>query len=455
LGILAAIPLFVYLLGFTVDDALIPARYATNLARGLGYRFNPQGPSTDGVTPLGWAYLLAPFASRGPLAALRAARIMGGAAWLVAAGAVGHRIGSLPGSRARYAALLLVLCSAHLAGWATAGLETGVVVALATAAAVLPVERPFWASAAVGACALFRPEMLAYASVLAIGRARTVQGARRRALIACLAIGPWLAAAVLRALVWGRPAPLALLAKPSDLAHGAAYALPALLFAGAPFAVCAPRAIAGLKPWSRVLLLGAAVHWIVVMLAGGDWMPLGRLLCPVLPSLVIVAAELIASSPRSPIVWTRLALACAAQISVVVLRGPAASRVLDDRMTLIEAARPALARAHRVATIDVGWVGAATDAEIIDLAGATDSEIAALSGGHTSKAISGAFLTERHPDELILLMREPIESQDTMARYARATEVRVANDPMIRPAYRPVWISPSNLPIHYEILSRE
>jgi hypothetical protein len=454
LGVLAATPLLLYLRGFTVDDALIPARYAANLARGWGYRFNPRGPITDGVTPLGWAYLLAPFAHGGPLFALRAARIMGGTAWLVAAGALGHAIGSLQGSRARFAALLLILCSAPLAAWSTAGLETGVVMALATLAALLPEDRPLAASAAVGACALFRPEMVAYAGVLAIGRARTAH-AWRRAQIACLSIGPWLAAAIVRAIVWGRPGPLALLAKPSDLAHGVAYAWPALLFAGAPLAVCAPRTIPKLRPWSRVLLVGALVHWVVVTLAGGDWMPLARLLCPVLPSLVLVNAEITALSPRSAIAWTRLAIACAAQISVVVLRGPAAARVLQDRMTLIDAARPALAGARRVATIDIGWVGAATDAEIIDLAGATDAEIAALSGGHTSKTISGAFLTDRHPDELILLMREPIDQQDMTTRYARITEVRVANDPMIRPAYRAVWSSPPHLPIHYEILSRE
>jgi hypothetical protein len=210
-----------------------------------------------------------------------------------------------------------------------------------------------------------------------------------------------------------------------------------------------------LRPWSRVLLAGAAVHLAVVVLAGGDWMPLARLICPVLPSLVLVAAELLAVFPRSAIVWGRLAIAIAAESSVVVMRGPAASRVLGDRMTLIDAARPVLARAERVATIDVGWVGAATGADIIDLAGATDPEIAALSGGHTSKNVSGAFLTDRRPDELVLLMREPNDTGAAPSRYARATEVRVANDPMIRPTYHAVWTSPGDLPVRYEVLSRE
>src|SRR5206468_11724279 len=99
-------------------------------------------PSTDGVTPLGWAYLLAPFAGEGPLAALRAARVMGAAAWLLAAGVIGISIAYIPGSKARFTALLLVLGSAPLAAWAAAGLETGVVVALATVAAALPRSHP-------------------------------------------------------------------------------------------------------------------------------------------------------------------------------------------------------------------------------------------------------------------------------------------------------------------------
>ena len=44
--------------GFVVDDALITARYAHNLATGLGYRLSPGAAVSDGVTPLGLAHLL-------------------------------------------------------------------------------------------------------------------------------------------------------------------------------------------------------------------------------------------------------------------------------------------------------------------------------------------------------------------------------------------------------------
>ncbi|MET0410013.1 MAG: hypothetical protein ABW217_01890, partial [Polyangiaceae bacterium] len=51
--------------GFSVDDALIVTRVAHHLATGVGYRFNPDGPSVDCVTPLGYAQLLAPLANAG------------------------------------------------------------------------------------------------------------------------------------------------------------------------------------------------------------------------------------------------------------------------------------------------------------------------------------------------------------------------------------------------------
>src|SRR5215471_6660005 len=108
LGVVAAVPLIVYLRQFTVDDALIPARYAAHLARGLGFRFNAGGPATDGVTPLGFAHLLAPFAGGGPLAALAAARWLGALAWLVAAAALGARVAAISRHPARYAVLLLL-----------------------------------------------------------------------------------------------------------------------------------------------------------------------------------------------------------------------------------------------------------------------------------------------------------------------------------------------------------
>ena len=85
----AAVPM-AWLWGFTVDDALISARVAHQLATGHGYRFNPSGSIVDAVTPLGWAPLLTPFAAHDPWDAMVAAKWLGAGAWLLAAGIFGN-----------------------------------------------------------------------------------------------------------------------------------------------------------------------------------------------------------------------------------------------------------------------------------------------------------------------------------------------------------------------------
>ena len=69
-GVLAALVPALFMWGFTVDDALISLRYAHHLATGAGYRFNALGPATDGVTPLPWPLLVAPFSAGDLMTAL-------------------------------------------------------------------------------------------------------------------------------------------------------------------------------------------------------------------------------------------------------------------------------------------------------------------------------------------------------------------------------------------------
>ena len=80
--------------------------------------------------------------------------------------------------------------------------------------------------------------------------------------------------------------------------------------------------------------MGAAIHYAAIVWVGGDWMPLARLVAPVIPSLVLVSAHLLA---RASSAWAlgRLALACSWEVALLALRGPAASRVQGDRATLM------------------------------------------------------------------------------------------------------------------------
>jgi hypothetical protein len=142
----------------------------------------------------------------------------------------------------------------------------------------------------------------------------------------------------------------------------------------------------------------------------------------------------------------RLALGVCGELFVFVKMGPSAARVHADRMSLISAATAPLAGAERVAALDIGWVGAATSADVIDLAGVTDPEIAALPGGHTSKAVSGALLERRRADRIVVRVHP---SQ------LLTVEKKLLRDPYVERNYRKIWISPEGLPVHYAVLALE
>ena len=503
---LAALAPAVVLRGFTVDDALITARYAANVASGAGYRLSAGGPVTDGVTPLGFVYVLAPFAGGagggargGVIGAFVAAKWLGVVAWTVAAGVLGLVVarrcaasrgaggssgsggsGGSGGAGGRWLVpLALVATSAPLGAWAPAGMETGVVLALGALAASLPLlERPRAGIACAGIAAGLRPELLPWAATLGVGlflsppSAREgasgagVEGAgaegaalpstaarRRSLLLLVFTFTPFVVVAAVRLAAFGRPAPLSIFAKAPDARLGLMYAAACALLAGGP-ALLAPRAAWKLRDFERALVVGVPVHLVAIALAGGDWMPLSRLVVPVLPSLAL-AALLLAERAHLLATAARLALAVAGQTFVLVHVGPKAAAVGEDRMRVLDDLRPALAPAHVVASLDIGWVGAATDATLVDLAGVTDPAIAALPGGHTTKQIPAGLLDARRADTLVLLLApgEQVATPWTRSRFARGVEAWVATTPGIGDTFTPV--AESSLPhLRYVVLQR-
>lgn len=431
--------------GFMVDDALITARYAANVASGHGYRLSAGGPVTDGVTPLGFVYLLAPFAGEGPLAAFFAAKVIGVVAWTLAAGVLGlavARAAPPPRRAVVVVPLALVASSAPLGAWAASGMETGLVTALGALAAALPIlDRPRAAALCAGLAAGLRPELLPWAATLGIGlfaSHRSRGSARRPWPFFVLPILPFLGTAIVRLAVFGRPAPLSIFAKAPDARHGLLYAAACALLAGWP-ALVAPRALARLERFPRALVASCFVHLAAVALAGGDWMPLSRLVVPVLPSLAL-AALFLAREAALPATFARLALAVAGHTFVLVHVGPAAARVGEDRLRVLEELRPALAPARVVASLDIGWVGAATGATLVDLAGVTDPAIAALPGGHTTKQIPAGLLSARGADTLVLLLAPGERAAEpwTRSRFARGVEAWIATTPGIGEELAPV-----------------
>jgi len=422
-GLLATLLLaaaMAWLWGYTVDDALISCRVAWHLARGFGYRFNARGPVVDAVTPLGWAHLLSLVGGReGPLSTLAVAKWLGAVAVAGGTFAVGRR--AFTRASAVYAGglvLCLAVC-APLSAWAVSGMETGVVTALAVAA----LGNGRGADGAAAVAAALRPELAPWAVTVRVGL-RVAQGVHFSRAVGGAGLvlaGPLLVAA-LRTLWFGRPAPLAVFAKPSDLEHGVSYALHAFVQTGLPLLGMAPLTLRRGAPLARALVGAGLVHFTALALAGGDWMSLYRLAVPVLPSFVLAGAELWRVAPAWAS-WLRLACATAMSLFLAQALGPSARQVGPARERLIAEARAPLAGCRAVATLDVGWVGAVADFTVVDLAGVTDEGVAMLPGGHTSKRVSDALLRARDVDALVLLSGV---SAGTADDYVREVERRVA-----------------------------
>lgn len=437
-----------YMWGFTVDDALISVRYARNLASGLGYRFDtsPGSPSTDGVTPLPWAFVLVPLAKGSAVEVLVRAKVLG----IVLVSAAGARLGwvvgglsrniptrtredededghaeriaprNAPGRLVRSGALLAIALAVPVAAHASSGMETAVVISLATFAACA--DKPSVRALLAGVVASFRPEMLPWALALSVfayapekpekpGKESSFSPSaiRKRGLPALLALAPFALCVLARLYAFGHPAPLAVSAKPSDLAHGFPYAGAALLVSVVPVFAFAPVAAAskGGRGIGRGLMVAFVAHVLVIVAVGGDWMPYGRLVAPVVPGLAL-AGLVLPSDPRFRA--GRLGLALALGAFLFAKTAPAGRAVFEDRRALIERARPVLGSAKTVAALDIGWVSASTDARIVDLAGLTDPEIAALPGGHTSKRVGPSLLVDRGVDVLLVYVTSGEES---------------------------------------------
>jgi hypothetical protein len=426
---LGALPWTLGLSGFTVDDALVTARVASHLSRGIGYRFNPSGPVVDAVTPLGFAQLLAMFGAGDPLVMFERARTIGVVAWLISAVLLGILIAPNKVLSPRTLALVVLSAAAPPAAWAWSGMETGLVTLFATLALV-----PRHGAVFAGIAAALRPELVPWAATLCVGRALLGAATPRErtarvAAALALAVGPPLAVALLRASVFGSPAPLAAVAKPTGLSDGLRYALGALAFTGPPWLLFS-RALWRTSHFTRVLVAAFGAHCFALALAGGDWMALYRLMVPALPTAVLAGATLAElGSRRGLLVRTGIALTVCGLLGFY--KAWPARELLARRLHLIEQARPALRGVERVAGLDIGWLGVATSAQVVDLAGITDPDVARLPGAHTDKKIRSDFWTRRDPEALVVLLRQgasvPQDWRD--APFARAVEARVTNLP--------------------------
>lgn len=430
----------VALWGFTVDDALISVQYARNVVSGAGYRFDPGGPVTDGVTPLPWPLLLLPLAKGTALDVLFRARLLGAVAYVAAAFALGLAVARTSAPRAaKLAGAVVLLVCIPAAAHAVSGMETAVVILLCTLAVSADGERR--AALLAGAAAAFRPELVPWA--LTFAALRATPSARARAAAGALALAPPIAVVVARVVAFGHAAPLAVHAKPADLGQGIAYAIAAALSSATPWIGVS---IAGLRLGgrSRAIVVAFVVHLLAVAAAGGDWMPLARLVAPVAPGLVLAFVLASERLPRWSLIVRGLLVVGFGWVPVLVGVGSARG-VYADRRDLIDRARPELAECKYIAGADVGWVSAASPpgGRILDLGGLTDAEIAFLPGSHTSKRVDVSMLLDRKVDCVLLYSEGPADLEHWRdAPFAHAVDARLARSDLLAERYAPAAFLP-------------
>jgi hypothetical protein len=353
-----------------------------------------------------------------------AAKWLGLSAWLLAAGLLGMLIARVGERWQRFTPLSIVLLSAPLAAWAVSGMETGLVTLLTT----LGLLDGVLGALALGLAAAWRPELSPFCTILVGVRAYCTRlGAASVGFRVALVVVPVACVALLRLWYFRHALPLSFYAKPSDFGHGLRYALGAFAFSGLSWLLLGtPRELLGLPRAALPLFASLFGHFAALVLCGGDWMALYRLAVPVLPCAALAAAHL---AEHSPLGRTALRLAFAVVGSLLLASGlgPRARSVGGDRAQLIARARPIFAHDARIAALDVGWVGAARDAQVIDLAGVTDPEVAFFPGGHTSKQIPRAWLVAQRPTAIVLLLRDGIVREPfEQSWFSRSVEERVA-----------------------------
>jgi len=304
---------------FSVDDAYIFYRYATNWADGYGPVFNP-GEHVEGYSSLLWTAILA----AGAVVSVRpedAAPALGAALGAVSMVCLSRLAKSVFPETPVLWALLPLACalSSGLAAFALTGMDTLLFVAAllaATMAAVRGVEsgRTALLSIVLAILVLSRAEGAVYAlgflAVLAlIARQRRTAldyaGLRHVALTVAVALAFQMS---FRLLYYGEIVPATVSAKGytghallsfdlSALRHaanlGLTYQAEAVALALLPLAALAIRSSRPdretMVAW--IIATPIVINLIVTALAAGDWMQYHRLNLPVLPLIVLLIAS--------------------------------------------------------------------------------------------------------------------------------------------------------------------
>ncbi|MFK7999045.1 MAG: hypothetical protein AB8H86_05585 [Polyangiales bacterium] len=417
---------------FVVDDAFITFRYARHLVAGQGYAMNPAAV-TDGVTGPLW---LVPLVLAGALG-FSIPTVAGVTGLLFAAGAGALLLWSMrgrSGGKAREVSAVFLALNGTYWVWASAGLETGAAtffVTVLVASVVRPLPR--WAPAfALMVLPSLRPELVPVACLLGL-QARRLP---RLWSLASISLGV-AAIAAWRIWMFGTPIPLSAMAKGGTLVNGASYVLSgAVLMTMGGGAYLAWRARK--RRAARWVGLALLLHLVVVIVAGGDWMPGHRLLVPLLPALALLVGWGCTAYRRAAFVLVPTLVAAAA-LSAFTL-----TEARDAGLRRQVRGRPIAAAIEEgpVALLDAGFLAWETGYEVVDLGGITDPSVARMPGNHVDRSVDVAYLEARQPATFVLhSLSEPIITDGELSRFAGyPTESRLVRSAWFLRSYAPVEV---------------
>jgi hypothetical protein len=423
--LLAVVLLAVHILSLQAlpDDAFISFRYAYNLALGYGPVFNPGQPVEGYTTPL-WVFILGGMAALGlPIVEMATALCFASA--FLTVGLLPRFSASLGLGLYGLDALLLALNTSY-AVWAGSAMEMvpfGLLLVLATWV-FLGNRRPLLAGLLFALLTLLRPEGALFGGLALLFC--TVDGVRGKgsAWQPLLWLGAGFVVPVAAHLVWrlayyGYPLPNTFYAKVGfgleQWGRGLGYlgeaAIQYLL------GLTIPLVLGILQPFGRkwaFLVSGLGLYLLYLSLVGGDWMVGFRLLVPVMPFVVVLAAHGLVGAWQQvrPRLGPKRAAALAAVGLLVVLPANAYTSVsVETEQPWVRDARPIADWLNDHCPSDrklaVYAAGAlpyyAPDFEIVDMFGLNEVEIAHMAQPQMGQGFAGH---EKY-DTRLVLKREP------------------------------------------------
>ena len=194
------------------EDALITAAHARNAVAGLGLTHHPGEPPTQGFSSA--LSVLIPLVGEaisrdGGLVAMRLASLIALVVAIVAADALGRRLGLERWPRMLVMGYLAVDANHILYGMS--GMETQVAVAALLVSVWALTARTAWAGVALGVALLARPDFLVWAGIVVVHLLIRDRAQLGRVLVGALVVvGPWLA---FTTAYYGSPVPQTIVAK--------------------------------------------------------------------------------------------------------------------------------------------------------------------------------------------------------------------------------------------------